>query len=87
MSTTIAPENIETDEPAALSEIDAAPALQRAAEERLDELSITTPLVRPIPRPPLVDAESRLIWPYIIAITLFHLLIPLAFLPYFFSWW
>ena len=42
---------------------------------------------QPLPRPPLVDAESRIIWPYIIGVTLFHLLIPLAFLPYFFSWW
>jgi stearoyl-CoA desaturase (delta-9 desaturase) len=40
-----------------------------------------------LPRPQLVDARSRIIWPYIIGITLFHLLIPLAFLSYVFSWW
>jgi stearoyl-CoA desaturase (delta-9 desaturase) len=38
-------------------------------------------------RPPLVDKKSRIIWPYIIGIGVFHLLIPLAFLSYFFSWW
>ena len=38
-------------------------------------------------RPKMVDSKSRIIWPYIIAITLFHLLIPLAFLSYVFSWW
>ena len=74
-------------EPDAQAEIEAAPAIQALTEGRLDELCITTQLERPIPRPPLVDAESRLIWPYIIAITFFHLLIPLAFLSYFFSWW
>jgi hypothetical protein len=55
-----------------LSEIDAAPSQQALVEGRLDELCITTGIVRPIPRPPLVDRESRLIWPYIIAITFFH---------------
>jgi stearoyl-CoA desaturase (delta-9 desaturase) len=88
MSTTIeAREKIEAEEPAALSEIDAGLAQQALTEGRLDELCITTQLERPIPRPPLVDDKSRLIWPYIISITFFHLLIPLAFLPYFFSWW
>ena len=40
-----------------------------------------------LPRPPMVDGKSRIIWPYIIGVTLFHLLIPLAFLSYVFSWW
>ena len=35
----------------------------------------------------MVDSKSRIIWPYIFGITLFHLLIPLAFLSYVFSWW
>jgi fatty-acid desaturase len=72
---------------AALAEINAAPSQPDLTEGRLDELCITTKLVRPIARPPLVDGESRIIWPYIVAITLSHLLIPLAFLQYFFSWW
>jgi fatty-acid desaturase len=38
-------------------------------------------------RPLQVDSQSRIIWPYIIGIGLFHLLIPLAFLSYVFSWW
>jgi stearoyl-CoA desaturase (delta-9 desaturase) len=42
---------------------------------------------RPVPRPELVDGQSRIIWPYVIGVALFHLLIPLAFFPYFFSWW
>src|SRR6185503_20819718 len=41
----------------------------------------------PLPRPELVDDQSRLIWPYIIGVTVFHLLIPLAFTSYIFSWW
>ncbi len=40
-----------------------------------------------IPRPKMVDAQSRLLWEYIIPVIVFHLLIPLAFIPYFFSWW
>jgi stearoyl-CoA desaturase (delta-9 desaturase) len=40
-----------------------------------------------IPRPEMVDAQSHIVWPYVIGVGLFHLLIPLAFLPYFFSWW
>lgn len=56
-------------------------------ELELDEFACSTTLKRPISRPPLVDAKSRIIWPYIAGISFFHLLIPLAFLPYFFSWW
>ena len=66
------------------------PTVSRPSDNRKspsDELSPTTALDAPIPRPPLVDAESRIIWPYIIGVAFFHLLIPLAFLPYFFSWW
>lgn len=44
-------------------------------------------LEKPLPRPALVDDKSRIIWPYIIGVGLFHLLIPLAFLPSVFSWW
>jgi len=46
-----------------------------------------SPRTRSLPRPALVDDQSRIIWPYIIGVILFHLTIPLAFLPYFFSWW
>jgi stearoyl-CoA desaturase (delta-9 desaturase) len=44
-------------------------------------------LKRPLPRPPLVDANSRIIWPYIMGVVAFHLLIPLALLATVFSWW
>ncbi len=40
-----------------------------------------------LPRPAMVDGQSRWLWAYIVPITVFHLLIPLAFLPYYFSWW
>ncbi|MGI9518688.1 MAG: acyl-CoA desaturase [Pirellulaceae bacterium] len=40
-----------------------------------------------IPHPEGVDKQSRLLWEYIIPVIIFHLAIPLAFLPYFFSWW
>ncbi|MEM7455404.1 MAG: acyl-CoA desaturase [Planctomycetota bacterium] len=40
-----------------------------------------------IPRPEMVDEKSRVIWEYVIPVVAFHLLIPLAFIPYCFSWW
>lgn len=40
-----------------------------------------------LPKPEGVTKDSRLIWEYIIPVIGFHLLIPLAFLPYLFSWW
>jgi fatty-acid desaturase len=63
-----------------------------AAPDVLDELlpaSPTQPATRNgrLARPPRVDDQSRIIWPYIIGVIFFHLLIPLAFVPYFFSWW
>lgn len=58
-----------------------------ATRDELEEQTPTVALQRPIPRPPLVDSQSRIIWPYILGVGFFHLLIPLAFLSYFFSWW
>ena len=40
-----------------------------------------------IPKPKGVTADSKVLWSYIIPVIVFHLLIPLAFIPYFFSWW
>lgn len=40
-----------------------------------------------IPRPKGVDKNSKILWSYVIPVLAFHLLIPLAFIPYFFSWW
>lgn len=40
-----------------------------------------------IPRPEGVNKQSKILWSYLLPVILFHLLIPLAFLPYFFSWW
>ncbi len=38
-------------------------------------------------KPKGVTSNSRWMWEYIIPVTLFHLLIPVALIPYFFSWW
>jgi fatty-acid desaturase len=67
-------------------------SLPVAAHDCLDELIAvdarkTAMRCRRVRRPELVDNQSRAVWPYIIAVSLFHLLIPLAFLPYIFSWW
>ncbi|MBL8888555.1 MAG: fatty acid desaturase [Planctomycetaceae bacterium] len=40
-----------------------------------------------LPRPEKVDENSRIMWEYVIPVIFLHLLIPLAFFPYFFSWW
>lgn len=40
-----------------------------------------------LPKPQGVDGNSRLLWEYVGPVVFFHLLIPVAFLPYFFSWW
>jgi stearoyl-CoA desaturase (delta-9 desaturase) len=40
-----------------------------------------------LPKPVGVDKDSAVLWEYVIPVVFFHLLIPLAFLPYVFSWW
>lgn len=40
-----------------------------------------------IPKPEGVNSDSKVLWSYIIPVIFFHLLIPLAFIQYFFSWW
>jgi len=40
-----------------------------------------------LPKPEGVNQKSRLLWEYIIPVIVLHLLIPLAFFSYFFSWW
>ncbi|MGI9455177.1 MAG: acyl-CoA desaturase [Aeoliella sp.] len=62
------------------------PALAETSEPADRHLS-REPVKRPIARPPMVDNQSRLVWSYIVGVGLFHLLIPLAVLPYVFSWW
>ncbi len=68
--------------------------LERHARDQiaLDRLSEEHEAIRgarrtAIPRPSQVDKESRIIWENLVPILFFHLLIPLAFLPYVFSWW
>src|SRR5215210_5810063 len=69
-----------------------AKAASDAKRDCLDELITTGEAksethVRRLSRPELVDGESRIVWPYLIGVIVFHLLIPLAFLPSIFSWW
>lgn len=40
-----------------------------------------------VPKPSKVDEQSKIIWAYVVPVIVFHLMIPLAFLPYIFSWW
>ena len=40
-----------------------------------------------MPKPPGVDAKSRILWEYVLPVIGFHLLLPLAFFDYVFSWW
>ena len=40
-----------------------------------------------VPRPEMVDGQSKILWEYVIPVILFHCAIPFAFFSYFFSWW
>jgi stearoyl-CoA desaturase (delta-9 desaturase) len=40
-----------------------------------------------LPKPAMVDSQSKILWSYLIPVTIFHLMIPLAFTSYLFSWW
>lgn len=40
-----------------------------------------------VSKPEMVDGKSRVLWEYVIPVIIFHLMIPLAFFSYFFSWW
>ncbi len=40
-----------------------------------------------VPKPEKVDANSRILWEYVLPVIAFHLVIPVAFFSYFFSWW
>lgn len=44
-------------------------------------------LTNRVPRPAGVTKQSKILWSYLLPVIFFHLLLPLAFLPYFFSWW
>ena len=71
MSTTAKPP-VETDKPSAASDVDSDKGQQRPHR---------------LPHPEKVDKQSQIIWTYMLGVIIFHLLIPVAFLPYFFSWW
>ncbi len=45
------------------------------------------PTSNKMPKPPGVDSNSRVLWEYVLPVAVFHLLMPLAFFEYVFSWW
>ena len=58
------------------------------ALEEDSERHITPGIARPpeaISRPDTVD-RRRVLWPYALAVVAYHLLLPLAFVPWLFSW-
>src|SRR5437899_3036907 len=57
--------------------------LDEDSEEHLSTDGL--PFWDPIARPETVD-RGRVIWPYAVAVAGFHLLLPLAFVPWLFSW-
>ena len=40
-----------------------------------------------VPKPAGVNAQSKILWSYLIPVVLFHLMVPVAFFGYFLSWW
>ncbi len=61
-------------------------AYDASLDELIEKDSVVTQRGR-LPKPEKVDKDSRILWEYVIPVVVMHLLIPLAFLPYFFSWW
>ena len=55
------------------------------AEDTEDHLSAAPSVSHGIPRPQLTR-PTRVMWPYLIGVVAFHLLLPLAFIPWLFSW-
>ena len=55
--------------------------------DRLVEAEVVNAQTGRLLRPEKVDEKSRILWEYVIPVIVLHLLIPVAFLPYFFSWW
>lgn len=74
---------IETDPLPPPSSDDAIARDQLAEEHEVEEYLPGGKLLKPVG----VDRQSRILWEYVGPVIAFHLLIPLAFMPYFFSWW
>ena len=55
------------------------------AEDKEDHLTAMATGPRPIPRPKTTE-PPHILWPYAIGIVALHLLLPLAFVPWLFSW-
>ena len=68
-----------------------AEALRKQRDEQAKDIQVELldegPMKKGIPKPVGVDKKSRILWEYVIPVAFFHLLIPVAFLSYFFSWW
>ena len=59
-----------------------APVAEPGSESK-SESKATQPGHLPLPA---TVAGGRILWPYLVAVVLFHALLPLAFVPWFFSW-
>lgn len=54
-------------------------------EDTEDHWSAAVQAAGVVPRP-ATSLPTRFIWPYLVAVVVFHLLLPLAFVPWLFSW-
>jgi fatty-acid desaturase len=88
---------------AAIAEVTATPPVGASDEKSSPEtqasalpveLKVVHPEAFELPRkrprldtPEQVDANSRILWEYLIPVVAFHAMIPLAFTGYLFSWW
>ena len=69
------------------SDSGAPPKLKIVHPEIVAEMAATAHQTGRTPLPAGVNGQSRVLWEYLIPVVIFHLMIPLAFLPSLFSWW
>jgi len=62
------------------------PGRSKAKDEVAKDIHVEQTETKRVPRPEGVNNKSPILWSYLIPVLLFHLMIPLAFYP-FFSWW
>lgn len=62
-----------------------APVRKNAEDDIAKDILVEEGALKRVPKP--VGVTNRVLWEYVIPVIFFHLLIPLAFLPYMFSWW
>ena len=91
METSIPPQNAPNQQPHRSANLSARMAADKVSQDQIAK-DILVETAKPIssgrlPEPEMVDAQSMIHWENVIPIIAFHLLIPLAFFSYFFSWW